>query len=124
MNLSILDKSYDIRGIYPIDIDETMYYQMGFAFAQLLPEATTFAIGCDSRLSGESLKKSFIEGALDARKNIIDIGLCSTDMIYFASGYYKNVDVGIMITASHNPKEYNGLKSCLRNAVPINMKDF
>lgn len=61
---------------------------------------------------------------MDAGKNIVDVGLCSTDMIYFSSGYYKDIDAGIMITASHNPKEYNGLKSCLRNAVPINMRDF
>ncbi|MBP8017100.1 phosphomannomutase/phosphoglucomutase, partial [Candidatus Gracilibacteria bacterium] len=60
---------------------------------------------------------------IDAGKNVIDIDLCSTDMIYFASGKYDEIDIGLMITASHNPKEYNGLKACFKNAFPINMKE-
>ncbi|MDD2565477.1 MAG: phosphomannomutase/phosphoglucomutase [Candidatus Gracilibacteria bacterium] len=124
MNLEVLDKSYDIRGIFPSEINEEFYYKLGFAFAVLQKGAMTFAVGCDSRLSSDTLKKSMIEGIIDAGKNVVDLGLCSTDMVYFASGEYEKIDIGMMITASHNPKEYNGLKSCLKNAVPINMMTF
>lgn len=123
MNLEILDKSYDIRWIYPNDLDEEFYFKLWYAFAVLNKEARVFAVGCDSRLSSELLKKSLISWIIWAWKNVIDIWLCSTDMIYFASMWYW-VDIAMMITASHNPKEYNWLKSCYKNAVPINMKEF
>ncbi|MDD2486830.1 MAG: phosphomannomutase/phosphoglucomutase [Candidatus Gracilibacteria bacterium] len=123
MNLDVLSKSYDIRGVYPTEIDEALYYEIGMGFGKLM-DNSNFAVGYDARLSGESLKDALIQGILDSGNNVFDIGLCSTDMIYFSSGFYDDIDVGIMITASHNPKEYNGLKSCLKFAVPINMKDF
>lgn len=124
MNLEILNKSYDIRWVYPSDLNEDYFYKIGFAFWALIIESTNFVVGCDSRLSSESLKKSLIEWIRDSGKNVIDIWLCSTDMVYFATGKYSEVDVWIMLTASHNPKDYNGLKPCLKNAVPINMKEF
>ncbi len=124
MNLEVLDKSYDIRWVYPYEIDEEFYFKLGFAFAKLNIDSKTFAIWCDSRLSSEKLKKSMISWILMAWKDVLDIWLCSTDMIYFASWKYEDVDLWIMITASHNPKEYNWLKSCKKNAVPINMKEF
>ncbi|MBP8017040.1 phosphomannomutase/phosphoglucomutase, partial [Candidatus Gracilibacteria bacterium] len=123
MNLSIIDKSYDIRGIYGVDLDEDLFYKLGFAFADLNKNLRNFVVGGDVRLSTEVLKKSMISGIIDAGKNVIDIDLCSTDMIYFASGKYDEIDIGLMITASHNPTEYNGLKACFKNAFPINMKE-
>lgn len=124
MNLEILDKSYDIRWIYPIEVNEDFYYKIWVAYAALLVDCNTFAIWYDARLSWESLKNALISWILSSWKKVIDIWLCSTDMIYFSSWKYSEIDVGIMITASHNPKEYNWIKSCLKNAVPINMKEF
>lgn len=124
MNLNIINKSYDIRWIYPTEINEEYYYKLGFAFASLQNNTKTFVIWCDSRLSSSSLKSALISWIIDADKKVIDVWLCSTDMIYFASWKYSEVDVWIMITASHNPKEYNWLKSCHKNAAPINMKVF
>ena len=124
MNLDILDKSYDIRWIFPTDMDEEFYYKIWFAFATLNVEAQNFAIWYDARLSSEALKEALVRWICDAGKNVVDIGLCSTDMVYFASWIYDDVDIGLMITASHNPKEYNWLKCCSKDAVPINMKIF
>ena len=123
MNLNILDKSYDVRWIYPSEINEEFYYKIWRGFWELMTESS-FAVWYDARLSSEFLKDALIKWILDSWKNVIDIGLCSTDMIYFSSGFYTDVEVGIMITASHNPKEYNWIKCCQKFAVPINMKDF
>ncbi|EKE27329.1 MAG: hypothetical protein ACD_3C00223G0006 [uncultured bacterium (gcode 4)] len=124
MDTKILNKSYDLRWVYGKDINEELYYKMWFAFATLQRRAEIFIVGCDARLSSESLKQALIEWILDTWKNVIDIWLCSTDMIYFATWAYEEVDVWLMITASHNPKEYNWLKACSKNAIPINMKSF
>ncbi len=124
MNSYVIDKSYDIRWVYNIDIDEEFYYKLWFAFADLIKNSKNFIIWWDTRLSTKSLKKALIHWIIDAGKNVIDIGTCSTDMIYFASGYYNEIDVWLMITASHNPKEYNWLKACFKNAIPVNMKNF
>lgn len=124
MNYNIINKSYDIRWIYPSEINEEYYYKLGFAFGVLQKNTKTFVVWCDSRLSSDSLKQAIISWLLDSWKYVIDAWLCSTDMIYFASWRYSEVDIWIMITASHNPKEYNWLKSCYKNAAPINMKIF
>jgi len=109
-------KAYDIRGIYPEEIDEEVSYLIGRAFVAFL-EAERIVVGRDMRLSSPSLSRSFIEGACFQGADVVDIGLCSTDMLYFASG---KLDIpGAMFTASHNPKEYNGLKLCRRLAGPI-----
>lgn len=124
MNYNIINRSYDIRAIYPTEINEEYYYKFGFAFASLQKNANTFAVWYDSRLSSKSLSEALISWIIDAGKKVIDAGLCSTDMVYFASWKYSEVDIWIMITASHNPKEYNWIKSCYKNAAPINMKSF
>lgn len=109
-------KAYDIRGIYPDQIDEEVAGRIGRAFVTFLGEER-IVVGRDMRLSSPGLSHAFIEGARSQGADVVDIGLCSTDMIYFASGV---LDLpGAMFTASHNPKEYNGLKICRRRAAPI-----
>ena len=109
--------AYDIRGIYPKDVNEELAYRMGFAFAERF-KAKRVAVGNDIRLSGLSLKEALSKGLCDAGCDVIDIGQCGTEMIYFATFHLKT-DGGIMITASHNPKEYNGMKLVLAEARPL-----
>ncbi len=109
-------KAYDIRGIYPQQLDEDVAYRIGRAFVTFLGE-TEIAVGRDMRLSSPVLSRAFIAGATDQGADVTDIGLCSTDMLYYASGALDRP--GAMFTASHNPKEYNGLKLCRRKAGPI-----
>ncbi len=111
-------KAYDIRGIYPDELDEEVAYRVGRAFVQFL-SAERIVVGRDMRLSSPSLSRAFIEGATAQGADVVDIGLCSTDMLYFASG--KLNLPGAMFTASHNPKEYNGMKLCREKAGPISM---
>jgi phosphomannomutase len=110
-------KAYDIRGIYPSTFNETMAGSIGRALASLT-KAKCIVIGGDIRNSTESIKAAIIDSLNSYGINTIDIGLCGSELVYFASSYL-NVDAGIMITASHNPKEYNGLKLVRKNAVPI-----
>ncbi|MDD3718686.1 MAG: phosphomannomutase/phosphoglucomutase [Actinomycetota bacterium] len=109
-------KAYDVRGIYPEEIDEEVSYRIGRAFVEFIGE-DEMVTGRDMRLSSPALSRAFIEGATDQGADVVDIGLCSTDMLYFASGVLDRP--GAMFTASHNPKEYNGLKLCRRKAGPI-----
>ena len=109
--------AYDIRGIYPKDVNEELAYRMGFAFVERF-KAKRVAVGNDIRLSGLSLKEALSKGLCDAGCDVIDIGQCGTEMIYFATFHLKT-DGGIMITASHNPKEYNGMKLVLAEARPV-----
>ncbi len=109
-------KAYDIRGIYPRQIDEEVAHRIGRAFVTFLEEKKIL-VGRDVRISSPPLSHAFIQGAVEQGADVIDIGLCSTDMLYFASG---DLDLpGAMFTASHNPAEYNGLKLCRRRAGPI-----
>jgi phosphomannomutase len=116
-------KDYDIRGVYPTELDENTAYAVGRAYATLLqqenPSKTLeIVVGLDMRLSGESLKEKLIAGLTDAGVNVIDIGLASTPTFYFAVGYY-GYDGGIAVSASHNPKEYNGFKMVRAKGKPI-----
>ncbi len=109
-------KAYDVRGIYPGELNEDVAYATARAFCIFLGEKK-LVLGRDMRLSSPALSAAFIRGANDQGVDVVDIGLCSTDMIYFASG---KLDLpGAMFTASHNPKDYNGLKLCKRKAAPI-----
>lgn len=101
-------KSYDIRGTYPDQLNEEAAYQIGRAFARR-SGAKSIIVGRDMRLSGEALRKELIRGINDEGVDVVDIGLVSIDAVYFAVGILKH-EAGIMITASHNPKEYNGFK--------------
>jgi len=116
MNPSIF-KSYDVRGIYPSDIDEKAAYDIGFAAAETLGFRTV-AVGRDARESGPALLEELTRGLTDAGCDVIDIGMITTPMLYFAS-WHLNVDGAISVTASHNPPEYNGVKICKKNAVPV-----
>lgn len=109
--------AYDIRGHYPDVVNEAMAYRVGRGFAASL-QAGTVVIGNDIRLSGPSLKEAVIRGLVEAGCDVLDIGQCGTEMIYFATVHLKT-DGGIMITASHNPKEYNGMKFVRKDARPL-----
>lgn len=101
-------KRYDVRGIYPTDLNEELAYKIGVEFVRML-RAGTVAIGRDMRTSGPQLFEALACGVVDGGATVIDIGLVSTDALYFAVGKY-GYDGGIMLTASHNPAQYNGMK--------------
>ncbi len=111
-------KAYDIRGVYPEEIDEKTAYLVGQAAAEEL-SAKTLAVGRDARESGPSLQKALMRGIVEAGCNVIDLGMITTPMLYFASWKLDGVDGAIAVTASHNPAQYNGIKICRRNAVPV-----
>ncbi len=109
--------AYDIRGIYPQTINEELAYRIGRFFPALFA-AKKVVVGNDIRLSGPALKESLVKGLTESGCDVIDIGQCGTEMIYFATAHFK-LDGGVMITASHNPKEYNGMKFVRQEARPI-----
>ncbi|MFA6322155.1 MAG: phosphomannomutase/phosphoglucomutase [Candidatus Buchananbacteria bacterium] len=106
-------KAYDIRGTYPAELNEEAAYAIGRALARR-SRAKTIVVGSDMRLSGPALKVKLIEGINDEGADVIDVGLVSVDTIYFVVGILK-YEAGIMITASHNPPEYNGFKMVLKD---------
>ncbi len=110
-------KAYDIRGVYPEDINEETVYNIGRAIA-VHTKAETIVVGKDIRLSSNTLEESLIKGLTDQGTNVIKLGLSTSPMLYYATGLLS-VDAGIIITASHNPGNYNGLKVCHQFAVPI-----
>jgi len=110
-------KAYDIRGKYPDEVNEELAYRIGRSFVTLF-KAKKVAVGNDIRLSGPELKKALILGLNDMGCDVVDIGECGTEMIYFATAHLK-LDGGVMITASHNPKEYNGMKLVREESRPI-----
>ena len=109
--------AYDIRGIYPKTINEEIAYRIGRVFPSLFT-AKKVVVGNDIRLSGPAIKKALMKGLMESGCDVIDIGQCGTEMIYFATFHLK-LDGGVMITASHNPKEYNGMKFVRQEARPI-----
>ena len=109
--------AYDIRGVYPRTINEEITYRIGRFFPGLFA-AHKVVVGNDIRLSGPELKAALIKGLQESGCDVIDIGQCGTEMIYFATAHLK-LDGGVMITASHNPKEYNGMKFVRQEARPI-----
>ena len=110
-------KSYDIRGIYPAELNEDAAYEIGRAFVKLTG-AKRVAVARDARLSGPALFASLTRGLVDQGADVFDIGQTLTECLYFAVGNY-DFDSGIMITASHNPKEYNGFKMMTRHGDKI-----
>jgi phosphomannomutase len=115
-DLSAIFKAYDVRGTYPDEIDEDAARRVGAALARFT-EAPKVAVGRDMRTSSEELARAFAEGASGAGAEVVDLGLVSTDGLYFASGKL-NVPA-CMVTASHNPARYNGFKPCRAGAAPI-----
>jgi len=110
-------KTYDIRGIVPEQLNDDIAYDIGRAYAKVF-SPTTVVIGNDIRLSGPNLSKALCQGLRDCGVNVIDIGECGTEEIYF-SVPFLNADGGICITASHNPANYNGMKFVGQGAAPI-----
>ena len=118
-------KAYDIRGIYQKDFNENTAYQIGLAYVALRKKdfknknkKFKIIVGADMRLSSPILKKYLIKGLIDAGADVCDIGLTSTPTFYFAVAKYK-YDGGIMVSASHNPKEWNGFKIVRERAIPV-----
>ena len=112
-------KAYDIRGKYPEQLDEEVSRDIGRAFvAHLGLSGSRVVVARDMRLSGPSLQVAFIEGVTESGADVLDIGMVSTDALYFAVGHLEEPG-GAMITASHNPKEYNGFKLCREKAIAL-----
>ncbi len=120
-------KSYDVRGVYPSELSDEVAYAIGRTFVPLLQSdrsaddaRTNVVVGRDMRPSGAKLSDAFARGASDAGADVVDIGMVSTDALYFAVGKFE-FDGGVMITASHNPAQYNGMKFTRSQAQAISL---
>lgn len=110
-------KAYDVRGLYPDEINEEVVRQIGRGFVAYL-KAKRIAVSRDMRVSSPSLAAAFIEGAREQGADVIDYGMLGTDMLYFAV-VHDDLEGGAQITASHNPKQYNGIKMVRKGALPL-----
>ena len=110
-------KEYDVRGTYPDQLNDAAAYAVARAFVAQMA-VTQVAVGRDMRLSSPSIAAAAMRGIVDQGAEAIDLGMTSSDELYFAVGHY-GYQAGVMITASHNPGNYNGLKFCLKDAVPV-----
>ncbi|MDO4736113.1 MAG: phosphomannomutase/phosphoglucomutase [Bacteroidia bacterium] len=111
--------AYDIRGIYNKDFDKHIVYKVGYFLPQLL-KADTVLVGRDVRESSDEIREYLFKGITDAGANVVDMGLSTTPMVYWATAKY-GYKASVQITASHNPKEYNGLKVSRENALPVGL---
>jgi phosphomannomutase len=116
--LDLIVKAYDIRGTTPDQMNDEVAFALGVAFAKFAG-ADTVLVARDMRLTGESLCAAFADGAMGMGVNVVDLGLASTDLMYFAAGTLNAP--GAMFTASHNPAQYNGIKFCLSGARPVGL---
>ncbi|HVS84527.1 MAG TPA: phosphomannomutase/phosphoglucomutase [Gaiellaceae bacterium] len=110
-------KAYDVRGIYPSELDEEGAEAIGRAYVEQF-EPKRIAVGRDMRLSSQTMQQAVMHGAAAAGADVLDIGLVGTEMVYFAVGSL-GLEGGIMVTASHNPKQYTGMKIVRRGALPV-----
>jgi phosphomannomutase len=110
-------KAYDVRGIYPGEIDEDGAYRIGRAYVEEF-EPRTIAVGRDMRTSAPTMAAAAIEGAADGGADVLDLGMVGTEMLYYAVGEL-GLDGGACVTASHNPREYTGMKIVRRGALPV-----
>ncbi len=110
-------KAYDVRGVYPSELDEDGAYRIGRAYGEVF-EPRRAAVGRDMRLSSPAIAEATIRGIADSGSEVVDIGMVGTEMLYFAVGEL-GLDGGIAVTASHNPKEYTGMKIVRRGALPV-----
>jgi phosphomannomutase len=110
-------KAYDVRGLYPSEVDEDGAYAIGRAYVEQF-EPRRIAVGRDMRLSSPSMAEAVVRGAAEAGADVVDLGMVGTEMLYFAVGEL-GLDGGVMVTASHNPKEYTGMKIVRRGALPV-----
>src|SRR5712692_2155492 len=110
-------KAYDVRGLYPSELDEEGAYAIGRAYVEEF-EPRRIAVGRDMRLSSPAMAEAAVRGATDAGADVLDLGLVGTEMLYFAVGEL-GLDGGFTVTASHNPKDYTGMKIVRRGALPV-----
>jgi phosphomannomutase len=110
-------KAYDVRGIHPTELDEEGAYAIGRAYVEQF-EPKRIAVGRDMRLAAESMQRELMRGAADGGADVLDLGMVGTEMVYFAVGEL-GLDGGVAVTASHNPKEYTGMKIVRRGALPV-----
>src|SRR3954468_11738390 len=110
-------KAYDVRGVYPSEVNDDAARAIGAAFVAYL-KAKRIAVGRDMRLSSPSLAAAFKDGATAQGADVVDYGMISTDMLYFAVARDGH-DGGVQVTASHNPKQYNGMKMVRKEAFPL-----
>jgi phosphomannomutase len=110
-------KAYDVRGVYPGELDEAGAYAIGRAYVEQF-DVKRVAVGRDMRLSSAAMAEAVREGAADAGAEVLDIGMVGTEMLYFAVSELS-LDGGITVTASHNPKQYTGMKLVRRGALPV-----
>jgi len=110
-------KAYDVRGLYGSELDEDGAYAIGRAYVEQF-EPRRMSVGRDMRLSSPAMATALIEGAADGGADVLDLGLVGTEMVYFAVGAL-GLDGGVAVTASHNPKEYTGMKIVRRGALPV-----
>src|SRR5689334_15949642 len=116
MNTEIF-KAYDVRGVYPTELDEAIFREIGRAFVAFL-KARRIGVGRDMRVSSPGLAAAFIDGARRQGADVVDFGMIATDMLYYGVAT-EDLDGGAQITASHNPKQYNGCKMVGRGNVPL-----
>ena len=112
-------KAYDVRGVHPDELDEDGGHRIGRAYVEQF-EPKRIAVGRDMRLSSPSMAEAVIDGAAEAGADVVDIGTVGTEMVYFHVGA-NGLDGGIAVTASHNPKEYTGMKIVRRGALPVGL---
>src|SRR5579872_3955608 len=110
-------KAYDVRGVYLSELDEDGAYAIGRAVVEQF-EPKRFAVGRDMRVSSSAMAAAAIRGAADGGADVLDLGMIGTEMLYFAVGSL-GLDGGITVTASHNPKQYTGMKIVRRGALPV-----
>ena len=110
-------KAYDLRGRIPDELNEDVAYRIGRAYAEFLKPKKVI-VGRDIRLSSEELCKALEQGLLDSGVDVYDIGLCGTEVVYYAT-FAREMDGGVMVTASHNPPDYNGMKFVREGSRPI-----
>ena len=110
-------KAYDVRGVYGTELDEDGAYRVGRAYVEQF-EPRTVAVGRDMRVSAPTMAAAVMEGAADGGADVLDLGMIGTEMLYFAVGD-GGLDGGICVTASHNPKQYTGMKIVRRGALPV-----
>ena len=112
--------AYDIRGIYNVDFDKTTAYKVGYFLPELL-QTDKVLVGRDCRVSSDEIHDALVKGITDAGADVYDIGLSSTPMVYFGTANY-GFKASVQITASHNPREYNGMKVSRENALPVGLE--
>ena len=109
--------AYDIRGVFNVDFDKTTAYKIGYFLPELL-KTDRVLVGRDCRVSSPEIRDALVQGITDAGADVYDIGLSTTPMVYFGTANY-HFKASVQITASHNPKEYNGMKVSRENALPV-----